>query len=117
MKRMIAFVAISLLASSAVYAQWSSDRMITSVQVADACGTVAGQYAVITDNAGGAYWITSNADNFNSVVDMAQRALIHDRTVTFYSRPENYTVQTLRSEGGCHTGGTLTNRLSILNIK
>lgn len=117
MKKGIAVVFASLLFAAPSFASWTSSRYITGVQVADACGSVTGQYAVITDSAGVSYWITTGADNFSAVVDMAQRALIYGRTVDLYSRSENYTVQTQRAAGDCHSGGTIANRLSILNIR
>lgn len=117
MKRSIAVLFASMLFASPAFATWYTNRYVTAVQVADACGAVAGQYAVITDSAGASYWITTGADNFSLVVEMAQKALIYGRPVDFYARPENYTVETQRSAGGCWTGGTISNRLSILNIK
>lgn len=115
-KAVLALLSASILVTS-LAAAWSPDRRIRSVQVADACGAVSGQYAVITDNAGKQYWITSNADNFDNVVAMAQNALIHSRVVNFYSVSESYTVETLRQTGYCHPGGTIANRLSILQMK
>jgi hypothetical protein len=116
-KALVTIILGSLLSSVPAFASWTADRTITEVQVADACGSVQGQYAVITDNYNNLYWITSDADNFDNLVAMAQLALVESRTVQFYARFENYTVQTQRTASSCHTGGTIANRVSILKIK
>jgi hypothetical protein len=96
---------------------WTNDRTIASVMVADACGSLTGQYAVITDSQGYQYWITSNAKNFDNVLSMAQMARIYSRTVNFYWDTENYTAQTLTKTGNCWGGGVIPKRVSILQMK
>lgn len=124
MKHIISMILVgtTLLSATAFAATgsgtWSPDRKIKAVQVADACGTVTGQYAVITDSTDTLYWITSNADNFNNVVAMAQAALINSRTVNFYYGSESYTVSTQLEPGNCWTSSTaIPKKLAILNIK
>ena len=119
MKKLFLTVALCLVSGSAwaTTARWTSEAYITGVQVADACGSVTGQYAVISDSAGNAYWITSAANNFNNVVEMAEKALINSRPVTFYAGPENYVTQTRVPGGGCWSGGTIANRIAIMSMR